>query len=185
LNAIDRLAGEARASRSRHSAARWPRPVSSRSATGHGRCPPFLRQGPTRYPVDVIPRIVPIPVSIASKSPTAGGVESTRNNNRATTPSADFCSPIGFDHSNLSRESTTANRSPEVSSTAFRAQPPDLQPASLMDMGFAVIGPLARRRMPRIRFLFIGSRLCSALPSDPASRRRPCALLTLHLHQVG
>src|ERR1039457_1327533 len=35
-----------------------------------------------------------------------------------------------------------------------------------------------------IRFLFIGSRLCSTLLSDPASRRRPCALLSLHLHQV-
>ncbi len=48
-------------------------------------------------------------------------------------------------------------RSPEVSSTAFRTQPPDLQPAPLMDMGFAIIGPLARHRMPRIRFLYIGS----------------------------
>jgi hypothetical protein len=54
----------------------------------------------------------------------------------------------------------------------------------LMDMGFAVSCQLARRRMPPIRFLFIGSRLCSTLPSDPASRRRPCASLTLHLHQV-
>src|ERR1017187_9486295 len=36
-----------------------------------------------------------------------------------------------------------------------------------------------------IRFLFIGSRLCSTLLSDPASRRRPCASLSLHLHQVG
>src|ERR1039458_9129044 len=35
-----------------------------------------------------------------------------------------------------------------------------------------------------IRFLFIGSRLCSTLLSYPASRRRPCALLSLHLHQV-
>src|SRR6185437_10192464 len=35
-----------------------------------------------------------------------------------------------------------------------------------------------------IRFLFIGSRLCSTLLSDPASRRRPCASLSLHLHQV-
>src|SRR5262245_48756513 len=26
---------------------------------------------------------------------------------------------------------------------------------------------------PRIRFLFIGSHLCSTLPSDPASRRQP------------
>jgi len=38
--------------------------------------------------------------------------------------------------------------------------------------------------MPHIRFLFIGSHLCSTLPSHPASRRRPCASLSLHLHQV-
>jgi hypothetical protein len=55
----------------------------------------------------------------------------------------------------------------------------------LMDMGFAVSCQLARRRMPLIRFLFIDSRLCSTLPSDPASRRRPGASLILHLHQVG
>src|SRR5271165_1021196 len=36
-----------------------------------------------------------------------------------------------------------------------------------------------------IRFLFIGSRLCSTLLSDPASRRRPCASLSLLLHQDG
>ena len=35
-----------------------------------------------------------------------------------------------------------------------------------------------------IRFLFIGPRVCSTLPSDPTSRRRPCASLSLHLHQV-
>ena len=78
----------------------------------------------------------------------------------------------------------TCRRSPEVSSTAFDAQPPDLPPVSLMDMGFAISCPLARHRRPRIRFLFIGSRLCSTLLSDPASRRRPCASLSLHLHQV-
>src|SRR6516164_1145568 len=33
-------------------------------------------------------------------------------------------------------------------------------------------------------FLFIGSWLCSTLPSDAASRRRPCASLALHLHQI-
>src|SRR5215831_19458311 len=36
---------------------------------------------------------------------------------------------------------------------------------------------------PPIRFLYIGSRICSALPSDPASRRRPCAPLSLLLYQ--
>jgi len=87
----------------------------------------------------------------------------------------------------LSHDSVTCRRSPEVSSTAFDAQPPDLPPVSLMDMGFAVICPLARHRRPRIRFLFIGSLLCSTLLSGPASRRvlfHPCASLWLHLHQV-
>jgi hypothetical protein len=50
----------------------------------------------------------------------------------------------------LSYESVTRHRSPEVSSTAFDAQPPDLQPVSLMDMGFAVACPLACHRGPPI-----------------------------------
>jgi len=36
-----------------------------------------------------------------------------------------------------------------------------------------------------IRFLSIGSRTCSTLHSDIASRQCPCASLTHHLHQVG
>src|SRR5271157_4854427 len=101
-----------------------------------------------------------------------------------TMPSADFCRPVRIDHSTLSPDFGTDGRSPEVSSTAFRTQPADLQPVPLMDMGFAIIRPLARHRMPHIRFLFIGSRVCSTLLSDPASRRRRCASLSLHLHQV-
>src|SRR5439155_21412394 len=72
----------------------------------------------------------------------------------------------------------------EVSSTAFRTQPPNLQPVPLMDMGFAVIGPFARHRMPQIRFLYIGSYVCSTLLSDPPSPERPCASLSLRLHQA-
>src|SRR3954449_4114660 len=53
-----------------------------------------------------------------------------------------------------------------------------------MDEDFAVSRPLVRPGLPRIRFLFVRSRLRSTLPSDPASRRRPCASLALHLHQV-
>ena len=101
-----------------------------------------------------------------------------------TIPSADFCRPVGSDRSSPSPGLRTDGRSPEVSSTTFSAQPPDLQPTPLMDLDFVVICRLVRRRMPRIRFLSIGSRLCSTLPSDPASRRRPCVLLGLHLHQV-
>src|SRR5581483_3214505 len=87
----------------------------------------------------------------------------------------------------LSHTSVTCRRSPEVSSTAFDAQPPDLPPVRLMDMGFAVHCPLARHRRPHIRFLFIGSRLCSTLLSGLASRRvsfHLFASLSLHVHHV-
>src|SRR6516162_9328019 len=56
-----------------------------------------------------------------------------------------------------------------------------------MDTDFAVLCPLVRHRMPQIQFLYIGSRLCSALLSGPASRRvlfHPCASLSLHVHHV-
>jgi len=96
---------------------------------------------------------------------------------RTTTPAADFCRPVRMDRFTLSPDSGTNGRSPEVSSTAFRTQPPDLQPVPLMDRGFAVMCPLARHRMPQIRFLYIGSYVCSTLLSDLASRRRPCASL--------
>jgi hypothetical protein len=86
--------------------------------------------------------------------------------------------------STLSHVSVTCSRPPEVSSTAFHAQPPDLPPVPLMDVGFAIIGPLARHRRPQMQFLSIGSRVCSTLLADPASRRCPCASLILHLHQA-
>ena len=86
---------------------------------------------------------------------------------RTTTPAADFCRPVWVDRSTPSPDSGTNGRSPEVSSTAFRTQPPNLQPVPLMDMGFAINCPLARHCMPRIRFLYIGSYVCDT----PASFR--------------
>src|SRR5580693_4715671 len=100
-------------------------------------------------------------------------------------PSADFCCTFKKNRFPSSRESTTCNRSPVVSSTAFSAPPPDLPELALMDMGFAALCQLAREYKPPIRFLSIGTRLCCTLPSDPILRRRPCASLILHLHQVG
>ena len=79
----------------------------------------------------------------------------------------------------------TRRRPPEVRPTAFTAHPPDLPPRPLMALDFAIIGTLVRPGRPRIRFLSIGSRLCSTLPSDPASRRRPCASLILRRHRAG
>src|SRR5580658_11088726 len=63
----------------------------------------------------------------------------------STTPAADFCRRIRMNHSTLSHASVTCRRSPAISSTAFHAQPPNLRFASLIDMGFATICPLARR----------------------------------------
>src|SRR3954454_6650106 len=80
---------------------------------------------------------------------------------QTTTPAADFCRPVRTDRSILSPVSRTNGRSPEVSSTAFRTQPPNLQPVPLMDMDFVVTCQLVRHRMPQIRFLYIGSYVCS------------------------
>src|ERR1035437_9283070 len=68
-------------------------------------------------------------------------------------PSADFCRTIRRDYSILSPGSGTCNSPPAIRLTAFNAQPPDLQPAPLMDMDFAARRQLVRRRMPYIRFL--------------------------------
>ena len=61
-----------------------------------------------------------------------------------TMPAADFCVAVRVNRFTLSHDSVTRRRPPEVSSTAFSAQPPDLPPADLMDVGFAVFCPLAR-----------------------------------------
>jgi hypothetical protein len=53
-----------------------------------------------------------------------------------------------------------------------------------MDMDFVAHGPLVRPGLPSIRFLFVGSRVCSTLLLDGTSRGRPCASLALRLHQA-
>ncbi len=59
------------------------------------------------------------------------------------TPAADFCRTIRVNRSTLSHDSVTYGRSPEVRSIAFYAQPPDLPPVPLMDVGFAITCSLA------------------------------------------
>ena len=60
-------------------------------------------------------------------------------------PAADFYCGIKVPCDTFSHNSVTRSRSPEVSSTAFRAPPPNLRFAPLMEMGFAITGPLAQR----------------------------------------
>jgi hypothetical protein len=63
-------------------------------------------------------------------------------------PSADSRPTVRMDRSILSHDAVTCGGSPEVSSTAFCAQPPDLPPVPLMDIGFAITCSLARHRRP-------------------------------------
>ena len=65
-----------------------------------------------------------------------------------TMPAADSRCTIRMDRSILSHDSVTCRGSPEVSSTAFDAQPPDLPPVCLVDAGFAVLCQLAPHRRP-------------------------------------
>src|SRR3954471_8838667 len=54
---------------------------------------------------------------------------------RPTMPSADFCTGVREPHGPLSLVSETRRRPPEVSSTAFTAHLPDLQPQALDGWG--------------------------------------------------
>jgi hypothetical protein len=67
-----------------------------------------------------------------------------------TTPSADFCHVVRAPYDALSHISVTQGRSPgrspAIRLTAFNAQPPNLPPAPLRDVDFAVIGQLVRHR---------------------------------------
>ena len=102
-----------------------------------------------------------------------------------TLPSADSCTAITGLATRSVRLRRTLYRPPRVSSTAFPAHPPNLPPRRIDGADFAIIRSLVRPGRPRIRFLFIGSQVCSTLPSDPASRRRPCASLILRRHLAG
>ena len=66
-----------------------------------------------------------------------------------TKPSADFCAAVRPLCSDLSPESGTQRRSPEVRSTAFAARPPDLPPRPLMTLDFAIACSLVRPGRPR------------------------------------
>jgi hypothetical protein len=66
-----------------------------------------------------------------------------------TMPSADFCAVVRLPCDDLSPESGTQRRSPEVRSTAFTARPPNLPPRSLMTVDFAIRCSLVRPGRPR------------------------------------
>ena len=63
-------------------------------------------------------------------------------------PSADFYVAVRSPYDDLSLESGTQRRPPEVRSTAFTARPPDLPPRPLMTMDFAITCSLVRSDRP-------------------------------------
>src|SRR3984893_14935500 len=71
-----------------------------------------------------------------------------------------------------------------VSSAAFRAQSPGLRFASLLDMDFAVSGPLVRRSRLVPGFCPSTRAFARCFLQTPPRGDSPCTLLALHLHQV-
>jgi hypothetical protein len=66
-----------------------------------------------------------------------------------TTPSADFCVVVRPPHDDISPDSGTQRRPPEVRSTAFTARPPNLPPRTLIVVDFAIGCSLVRPGRPR------------------------------------
>jgi hypothetical protein len=79
----------------------------------------------------------------------------------------------------------TPSRSPGVSSTAFRAQPPNLRFASLMDMDFAVSCPLVRRWRLISGFCPSTRTFAPCFLQTPPRGGSPCIITRPYLHQVG
>lgn len=102
-----------------------------------------------------------------------------------TMPSADSCPSVNAPYGTLSSGYRTTGRPPGVSSAAFTTHLSDLPSRLLMVMAFAISCLLRQPGRPYIGFLFVRSWICSTLPSDPASRRRPCASPVLRHHQAG
>jgi len=85
-------------------------------------------------------------------------------------PSADFCSAVRMPRGTLSRRSDTE----QISRGKFNRLLRTVAGSTLRVLdGYGLRGKLPARPTltPCIRFLSIDSRICSTLPSDPASRR--------------
>src|ERR1700733_3964817 len=66
-----------------------------------------------------------------------------------TMPSADSCAAVRPPYDDLSPQTGTQRRPPEVRPTAFTAHPPDLPPRPLMTVDFAINCSLVRPGRPR------------------------------------
>ena len=108
-----------------------------------------------------------------------------RQTDAATTPSADFCRPIREPCDQLSLDFGTRRQTSRGKFQCLPRTTAEFTFCALDGSGLRCLLPARPTLTPQIRFLYVGSRVCSTLLSDNASRRCPCDSLILHLHQVG
>src|SRR6516225_2438576 len=88
-------------------------------------------------------------------------------------PSADFCAAVRRPRDRLSRLVGDTEQTSRGKLNRLRCTTAGSTLYALDGYGLRDTSPARPALAPRIRFLFIGSHLCSTLPSDPASRRQP------------
>jgi hypothetical protein len=88
-------------------------------------------------------------------------------------PSADFCSAVRWPLGRLSRLADDTGQISRGKLNRLQCTTAGSTLCALDGYGLCDSLPARPALAPRIRFLFIGSHLCSTLPSDPASRRQP------------
>src|SRR5216684_2458649 len=88
-------------------------------------------------------------------------------------PSADFCSAVRRPRGRLSRLADDTGQISRGKLNRLQCTTAGSTLCVLDGYGLRDTLPARPALAPRIRFLFIGSHLCSTLPSDPASRRQP------------
>src|ERR1700676_3436312 len=88
-------------------------------------------------------------------------------------PSADFCSAVRRPLGRLSRLADDTGQISRGKLNRLRCTTAGSTLRALDGCGLRDTLPARPALAPPIRFLFIGSHLCSTLPSDPASRRQP------------
>ena len=91
-------------------------------------------------------------------------------------PSADFCTTLGEFRNSLSLDSGTAVQISRGKFGRLRRTTAGFTLCALDGHGLRSMTPARPALTPRLRFLFIGSRLCSTLPSDITSRENALAL---------
>src|ERR1700730_7771093 len=88
-------------------------------------------------------------------------------------PSADFCSAVMRPLGRLSRLADDTGQISRGKLNRLQCTTAGSTLCTLDGYGLRDTLPARPALAPRIQFLFIGSHLCSTLPSDPASRRQP------------